>query len=442
MMLSRLSGGIDITRDINGMCYYPEDGSLTPQYYRELFDREAVANRVVSILPVESWSQSPTIYEDESVETKTEFEKAWDEVNKNLTGSSLYRGEEYSPLWDVMSRLDIVSGIGGFGLLLLGIDDGKGLEEPAIKKNGTKLLYIRAFDESQIQIASYEQDRSNPRFGQPTAYNINFASPEELNKGGVGLDMQTRRVHWTRLIHVADNLISSEIIGQPRLYPVLNRVLDLRKLYSSSPEMYFRGAFPGISFETNPQLGGDVEIDTESIKDEMAEYENGLKRYLTLMGMTAKTLSPTVVDPTPQINAQLDAICIQLGVPKRIFVGSERGELASSQDEGTWNDRLNDRRNKFITPRIIVPTIDRFISLGILPTPKQFYIDWSSINTTNEVDKANVANSITSALVSYSNSTANAIISPVDFLTRILGFDEQEAITITSRIKKENNSTI
>jgi hypothetical protein len=153
--------------------------------------------------------------------------------------------------------------------------------------------------------------------------------------------------------------------------PVLNRLLDLRKIYAGSAEGYWRaGCMPTTVLETIPQLGGDVKVDMQALKDMMEDVQNGLQKWYALMGMSAKTLAPTVVDPTAQVNVQTEAICIKIGCPIRVFKGSERGELASSQDDAAWNDRLRERQNNYLTPRLIVPLIDRLIAMGVLPEPK------------------------------------------------------------------------
>jgi len=151
--------------------------------------------------------------------------------------------------------------------------------------------------------------------------------------------------------------------------PVLNRLLDLQKIYGASAEGYWQAAFTGLSLETHPQLGGDVTIDASDVRNQLENYVNSLQRYLALTGMSAHTLAPTVSDPSSQIDKHIEAICIQLGIPKRVFMGSERGELASSQDDASWNDRLKQRQNGYLTPRVIVPFVDRLISVGVLPEP-------------------------------------------------------------------------
>lgn len=473
---------MDPRRNLNAECGYPETEGLHADDYKRLYEREPIATRVVQLLPKESWQMSPSIYEDEDPDNETEFEKAWDTLSQQLRGDqSWFQDEQGSPIWEHLQRADILSGIGFFGVILLGIDDGKPLDQPVegvveIKKptnNATsgqvanvnscqaseihivdnrsmpvdapgfqdgrpvpkdvtsatsgrgknsptgnafvdktdanadskrasfdyasvgtdaqymgvqmgpsqypstkpytgkprKLIFLRSFDESLVQIVQYEANVLNPRFGQPVMYLITLNDPREQHSG-IGLPMAMVRVHWSRVIHIADNRNSSEVFGTPRLRPVLNRVLDLAKLYGASAEGYWKSCFAGLSFQTHPQLGGDVKVDPAPLKDMVESYQNGLQRALFTSGMAVSTLAPSVVDPASHINMHIEAICIELGCPVRVFKGSERGELASSQDDASWNDRLRARQNLYITPFIIVPFIDRLIQIGVLPIPK------------------------------------------------------------------------
>ena len=244
--------------------------------------------------------------------------------------------------------------------------------------------------------------------------------------------METKQVHWTRIVHIADDKNSSEIFAVPRQRPVWNRLLDIRKLYGGSAEMYWKGAFMGLSIESHPVLGGDIPAMEDpafikSLKQEIEAYQNSLQRNLLTTGMSVKTLAPQVKDPTPQIDAQIKAICIQKGIPKRIFEGSERGELASSQDSRAWHSRLKKRQNDYVTPGIVVPFTDRLILLGVLPQPKEYFVKWPDLDTLTEEEQAVVALKRTEALAKYVQGSVESIIAPMDFLTRILGMEEQEA---------------
>ncbi len=134
-------------------------------------------------------------------------------------------------------------------------------EEPA--KQQRRLLFMQAFSEDLIQVVQYEANRFNPRFGQPVIYRVTLNDPREQHSG-IGLPLATVRVHWSRVIHLADNRNTSRVFGVPRLRPVLNRIMDLQKLHGAAAEGYWKSAFNLLSFETHPQLGGDVDVDHSS----------------------------------------------------------------------------------------------------------------------------------------------------------------------------------
>lgn len=428
----------DRRRSIDDECGYPKRGTITAEDYRFFYDRFGIATRVVQVLSDESWLTQPEVFEDEDPETETEFELAWKTLDKQLHGTSWYQDAEGSPVWEHLHRADVLSGIGSYGVLLLGLDDGKELRDPVegIDESGRKvgnstgrqLLYLRAFDESLVEIPAYEVDRANPRFGQPTKYNITFNDPREQQSGRAGVDTTTTEVHWSRVIHLADNLGSSEIFGAPRQRPVYNHLMDLRKLYGGSAEMYWKGAFPGLFFGTHPEFP-EVKV-TSASKDAIEQYQNTLQRYLAIPGVTAESLAPQVVDPTPQINVHLEAICVQLKIPKRILLGSERGELASSQDKGTWNDRLQARQLGYLTPRVIVPFADRLITIGVLPEPKGYSVVWPDLDSLTEQEQATVAVQRTEALAKYVLGNVNILVPPAEYLTEVLGWSAEKVESI------------
>jgi hypothetical protein len=240
-------------------------------------------------------------------------------------------------------------------------------------KRRPRLLFLRPYDESQCQIVRYEWNIRNPRFGMPVMYRVTLNDPRESH-GGVGLPLATVFVHWSRVIHVAETsraggTSSSEIFAVPKLRPVLNPILDIQKIRGAGAEGYWKSCFAGLAFETHAQLGGDVFVDETATRDTMENYWNGLQRGLIGKGGSWKTLAPSVTDPTPQINVNIEAICICLGCPVPVFKGYEIGEQASTNNAVEWNKRKYERQNNFITPKIIVPLIDRLIQVGVLPAP-------------------------------------------------------------------------
>ena len=415
---------LDPRRDIDDECGYPKE--ISPQQYRYLYDREGIAQRVVAMFPTECWASDPSIRENEEAD-QTEFEETWVSLQKEMN------------LWHFLARADEMSGIGAFGILLLGINDGKEMFQPVdgINEMGERvgspsheLLYCRVFDESLVEVATFETDENNPRFGQPVTYNVTFADPR--NEDVVGLTSPTgtqKTVHWSRVIHLADNRKSSEIFGVPRMRPVYNRLYDLRKLLGGSAEMFWKGAFPGLSFEVNPDLG-DVELDAAAVRTEFDAYSNGLQRYLALAGVSAKSLAPQVANPEAHVNTQIKSIAITLSIPWRIFVGSEQAQLASSQDKHTWNTRVSHRQHKYVGPLVIRPFVDRLISFGILPEVEEYFVEWEDLAAPSDEDKAIVAGKVIEAVSKYVQAGVDTLIPPMEFFTMIMGMPAETAEAI------------
>lgn len=420
-----LSKLMDPRRDIDKECGYPE--TVTIQDFKNLFLRGDIAGRVVTILPEESWNDGPQIFEDDSPE-ETEFEKAWEALNIQTN------------LIPTLERVDVLSGVGRYGVLLLGLDDGKKLNErvDGIDERGQptqtgkkhNLLFVRPFDETQVTISKIINDTTNPRYGHPEMYRVDFVDTqagEFIPTGGEGtLTTTQQEVHWTRIIHVADNRLSSDVYGTPRMEKVLNRLLDIRKIAGGSGEMFWKGGFPGLSLETLPGLD-DVELDLDKTKDQLESYMNGLQRYLATVGMSAKSLSPQVADPTPHIEINVRLISVAMGIPWRVFMGSEAAQLASEQDSRAWNRRLARRREEYITPYIIRPLINRLVIFQVLPRPEQVLVHWPDLNSPSDKDKAEVAAKLTEALSKYTLGGVDTMIPPFAYLTLILGMGDDEA---------------
>jgi len=437
---------LDARRDIDAECGYTRVSDLTLEHYQTMYDAEGIAQRVVEVLPEETWKVQPSIYEDEDPDSSTSFEESWTEFCRGLLGEESWYGDEAgNPVWEYLGRVDKLSGIGYYGVLLLGLDDGKPLNEP-VEGNAHKVTFLRCFSNHLASIAAFETDPSLPRYGKPTSYNLKFSDPSKVSDVVAFEPSETVNVHWTRVLHVADTLESSEVFAVPRMRPVFNRLQDLQKLYAGSAEMYWLGALPGLAFETHPQLGADWSDDSlEGVREAVMAYKDGLQRHLAVAGTQVKTLAPQVVDPSAQIDKILEAICIKLGIPKRVFMGSERGELSSGQDKDTWNERLVGRQKNYVTPRIIVPFIDRLIMLGVLQEPKEeYHIEWPDLDELRPKDQVEIAARKTEAIVKYVGGNGDNLIEPEMFLTKILGIEEDEAkeiIDATAEYVEEQEPT-
>ncbi len=416
---------IDPRRDLYEELGYPE--VITTKMLHELYERDGIATRVVELFPKESWKKLPKVTENQEGE-ETEFEARWDELEESL---GIFR---------CLQRADILCGIGSFGVVLLGLNDGKSLDQPAaavgIDGNiqgteiGLELLYIKTLDQSSVKIDKVVKDKKNSRYGKPETYIVTMESD-------LGGSSEEQQVHWSRVLHIVDNRHVSENEGVPRLQTVLNYIANIQKVLGGSPEMFWKGAFPGHSLETVDRPGFEnVEIDVEATKKQISSYENKLSRFLYLRNMTAKPLSVQVADPRNHFDIQIEAICITLKCPKRVFMGSEVGQLASEQDTVSWNSRVMARNEEFTTPEIIKPFVRRLIDLSILPEPEQIQVIWEDLNSPTDMHLAEVGNKKTEMLAKYIAGSVNQLIPEEIYLSVIAKFTDDEIESIMEKMQE------
>lgn len=433
--------GNDPRRNFNKECGYPDN--LTVNDYIGMYERNEIAHRVVNLFPEDCFSMDPDIYETPDENNFTSFETELGNLFTNLDALGY------------MHQLDRDSRKGRFGIMLLGFNDGatdyatpvklnSGLTQPRISVNdaqepeefvtnargATKILFLRVFDESVVRIKKVETNRKSPRYGLPIMYQVTVNDIEGVGGSEIQTDKLTSMdIHWTRVIHCAED---GEVLGRPALKAIYNRLCDLIKLLGGSAEMFWKGAFPGYSFELMPSLGqldADIDVDADKMRKEFEAYSNGLQRYLALTGVTAKSLAPQVASPAEHITQQLQAIAIAIGIPLRILLGSEEARLASNQDTRTWNKKVARRRTKHVTPKILRPFVDRCIQAGIVTPPNNgiYFIEWPDLNAPSIEDLADVFSKFIDGMAKYMDSGMGAVLHPEDLYSKFMGRTAQEA---------------
>lgn len=416
--------------DVDLECGYVDSYMITAQMYRELHDRNAVANRVNRVYPDECWKVMPVIQETDD-ETKTAFEKAVDNLGKTLQTERSYAADaKLASFWSNIHEGDVKCGIGNFGILFLGFDDGGDLSDPApgyakgddgvtVNAEGsTGLLYVTALDESEVTIGKLDNDERSPRYGMPLSYGIIFNN-ESVEEATKPTPVNTE-VHWSRVIHLTEG-------GVPRCKKVWNNLIDLKKIYGGSAEGFWSGAIPTLTFTAHPQFANG-KMDQDDLKEQLNKYYQYVQRYLASNGGRWDIIAPEVVNPLQHIEAQMEAICVAIGCPKRIFMGVEQGELASTGERDTWNERLVSRQELFITPKVIHPLIDRLITVGVLPEPPEgYYVTWPDMMMQTAKAKANLSSIQMDTIVKYLSSDAQELISPVDFLSMFMHLKRDRA---------------
>lgn len=451
----------------------------SPELYKKLYDYDSLAARIVEYPVRECWQLPPSVFETKDEKTVTPFER-W--LDKDLPGmlrggTSRYKPDDKGhPLWWYCQLVDALSRQGSYGALFYGLDDGLDPDQPApgmeevgtlpmeIKRNegkkpefeklythnkgdrypvyglttnagkapSRKVNFLRAYPEAQAIVTRWENNPQSPRYCKPVMYQIRVLDPN-ASYSGLGLPMSTINVHWTRIVHVADihhHACSSEDLAIPANQSVLYDILDGRKVSGSSAEGYWQTAIYKLFLSTHPQLGGDVEIDEDPLKDMLEEMRNSSQREGVLRGMTPMPVAPTVPDPTPYYDLKLKRVSTRTGVPKRILEGSERGELSSGQDEDTNSDRIAERQNTYLSPRLVSPVIDRFVDLGIAPAPEEYTISWPPTGTQNKLEQAQIFSTRMTGFAAYTSGGVDRLIPEREMLIHEAGYDEETADAI------------
>ncbi len=483
---------LDPRRDLNHECGFPR--VLSCQDYQTLYDRNPFAQRFVEVMAKEAFQTPPKVWESDDEESNTPFENDIDGLSKKLRGKqSWFKDDKGTILHDVMMRAAILSGIGGYGVIFGGLNDGldpmepvAGVEEkysmPATrngdggtpkdwvdpykdhsndhlrtittnggfdpryslerttldsvltvnadgevkpKKGKRQVTFLKVFPEYQAQVTRWETNRASPRFNMPVSYLITFNVYTSTTNYSA-MPTQSVNVHWTRIVHVpGENRQSDDYVSQPLMQPVFNTLMNLDKLFGASGEGYWKTCFTGLSLSTHPELGGNVKVDRADLKDQLENYENSLTRVLYLMGMEATTIAPTVVDPTPFIERNVEALCIKRGIPKRIFMGSERGELSSTQDEGDWDDKVRTYQNGYLIPNVAVPLYDWLIAVGAVTEPEEYSVECEALDAQTAKEKADTGLVVTQALAAATTAGifASGLMTEEDFLADIMMFD-------------------
>jgi uncharacterized protein len=421
-LMSKIGKSYSGKRDLYEALGYPV--TLGFGDYLARYTRQDIAARIINAFPDACWGKVPEV--QESHDSETPFEKAWKELLVQI------------PVWHYLKRIDRISGIGRYGILLIGFDDGKPLDKPVT--NASKVIYLRPFTEELSSIQEWESDPKNERYGLPKTYQLTVSQPASI--GGIALTAKPITVHYTRVLHVADELTTDDIYGTPRLQNVYNRLQDLELIAGGGAEMWWRGAFPGLGFKAIDGATFD-DADIPALEGEIEDYIHGLKRYMKLKNIDIQQLNPQMSDSTKPFEVEITLISVATGIPKRILMGTERGELASSQDGSEWDDRTEERRANYCIPRLIRPFIDRLISVGVLPTPSKSYdVYWSPVHIMNEKERAEIARTKTDAIIKYAGTIgADEVIPPEIFLKDILGLGDDKVSLILKKIeaiKKEN----
>ncbi len=362
--------------------------TITIQDYWDAYERGGIAGSIVDVMPDATWRGDPPmkLIEDDDPDNATEFEKAWTALDQKHQICGLFL------------RVVKLSRLSTYAVLLIGAD-GK-LSDPLPKvKTPDALLYLKpyiggggpgsnrstrnvAYD-GDATVFEYDLDTSSPRFGKPLSYtlkNTDFATEQF-------------KVHWSRIIHIAEGVLDNDVFGQPALQRVWNLLADLRKVTGGGSESFWLRANQGLHLNIDKDMAmspADQTAAVAGLKEQAEAYKHQLTRWLRTRGVEVNTLGSDVAN----FQANADAIITQIAgakrIPKRILTGSEMGELASGQDRENFRDQILGRQMQYAGPYMARPLADRLIEHGFLPKPKKetgYKVWWPHIEVLTETER-------------------------------------------------------
>lgn len=387
-------------RDVYQALGYPTNLQYNDYYARYL--RQDIAKAIIDRPVKASWKGELSVTDDVT-NKESVFEKAWKELDTRLKLKSIF------------IRADKLTGIGEYSIMLLGLkgSNAQSFKTPAPKN--AELLYVKPVGQNSVTIQKYETDSANERYGLPLLYKVKTTIRKES-----GVYEETELiVHYTRVVHLVEDVLEDEVHGTPRLQAVYNRLMDLEKLIGGDAEMFWRGARPGYTGKLDPDFQ-ITDSAMDKLREQVDEFEHNLRRILINEGVDYKALEQQIADPTAHVEVQMQMISSVTGIPKRILTGSERGELSSAQDKQEWISYVASRREEQNEPMILRPFIDRCIDIGVLPKPEnnEYIVVWDNLFSLSDKEKVELGKTRALALKEYSLNPVAQELMPFDLFCK------------------------
>lgn len=392
-------------RDLYEILGYEKD----PRYenFRNSYMRDGLATRIVDTISDETWREHPVLIEGEG-------KRIDEDDNPSDLQIQFEALAQKHDLWTVFNDVDAYCGISRFSLILLGLP-GR-MEDPA---QSGPLLYVSAHDEGDAEIdeASIVTKADDPRFGLPNFYNVVVDEKTQAKK----------RVHWSRIIHVKEGRTKSRIYGVPRLLPMLNRLYDLEKVVGAGSEAFYQLIHRGFIMSakddaTMPEEGSKEE---EKLRERMDEYFLGIRKYLLANNVDVKDMGGRPVDSDQQFKSIVSYLAGTSHIPQRILIGSEAGNLASTQDEYNLFSFIVARQKQFAEPRILRAFVDRVAQLGILNVPPKYTVDWPSLFQLTDKEQMEVATAAANAINTATGGAPESMMDGDEFAKRYLKYKKE-----------------
>jgi len=416
-------------RDMYDTLGYDRDPGVQDYYAKYL--RNDIARTVVKKPAATSWQVRPRVIDDAEKGPEDEAETPFERAVEYLF--------EQKRLLHYLKRWDVATGLGEYGVLFLGLREATGgdedmqvdystlpdLTEPPDpnaldeinpdERDSGGLAYMSVFTQGHVEDIQIVENPAHPRFGLPHRYQLEFVT---------GDSSRTQWVHYSRVLHAAEDLLENEIFGTPRMLPVYNRIMDLEKVVGGAGEMFWRGARRELHMN---YTGDGTPQDADALQEQAEEYTHRLRNVLRTSNVEAQDLGGQDVNPEGPVDVILQLIAGETGIPKRMLTGSERGELASTQDRASWLQRASQRQEQWNEPVQFRAYLDRLLNFGILPEPQggTYTVTWPDLFELNDIERAEIRKQNADALNAATGGSPFQVADPPEIREAIMAWDPE-----------------
>lgn len=367
MFLARAMNGMLAGTGFGGLRDYYKTFGWNPnpehQNYVAKYLKQDIATRIINSYPDAYWTDEVTV--------EAEWAQTWDDLVKK------------HDIYAALRKVDIFAGLGAFAILIVGINDGQQLSTPVqpVRANAARareITYLQPYLEGSVEVTEFDENPTSPRFGLPVMYRVKPGDVSTTRSNTLVRSRQQREflVHFSRVLHLADNTMENISFGHSRLESIYNTLDDLLKVVGGSAETYWLTANRGMQVNVDKDLELEPE-DAQALSDEIEEYQHNLRRFIRTRGVDVKALGADVSDPRGTFDVLISVLAANTGIPQRVLLGAEAGQLASQQDRANWAVQVDQKESNWAYPKVLKPFMQLLSNTGILPE-----IDWAKVKIT------------------------------------------------------------
>ena len=343
------------------------------QDFFEMYRRFGLAKALINNKITKCWQTKPMLVESEDDHEVTAWEQQVADQFDQLD------------FWRRLQGVDRRQRVGQYGGLVLIVADNKTFNDPLMKGQPMQLKKLVPAYQGQLEINNYVTDNKSADYGQPKKFNYS----ETIEGENERTREREVQIDSSRVIVWAEGSDSDNIYGEAAMESAFNSLVTAEKIIGAGGEGFWkntRGSFH-LDFDKDTNLtvlanalGTDVANIKDTLDEIIDEYSKGYDKNLMTQGATTTPLSISLPSPKEFLDVCVNDIAASDGQPATILIGQQTGRLASDEDNSSWAQENESRRENFVIPAI-KKTVDYLIEMGFVPPPPsgKYFVKWESL---------------------------------------------------------------